>query len=79
MCLIPPNTGTRNLGEFVYCFNRRFRLETLPLRLLVAAVTVEHRPASWLRQAEESLLIRSMKEDPFNQLGFTEIWRTATN
>ena len=46
--------GTRYLGAFVYRFNRRFHLETLPLRLLVAAATIEPRPASWLRQAEES-------------------------
>jgi hypothetical protein len=46
--------GTRYLGAFVYRFNRRFHLETLPLRLLVAAVTIGPRPACWLRQAEES-------------------------
>jgi len=46
--------GTRYLGAFVYRFNRRFHLETLPLRLLVAAATIGPRPAGWLRQAEES-------------------------
>lgn len=46
--------GTRYLGAFVYRFNRRFQLETLPLRLLVAAATIGPRPAGWLRQAEES-------------------------
>ena len=46
--------GTRYLGAFVYRFNRRFRLETLPLRLLVAAASIGPRPARWLRQAEES-------------------------
>ena len=46
--------GTRYLGAFVYRFNRRFHLEVLPLRLLVAAVTIGPRPACWLRQAEES-------------------------
>ena len=35
-------------------FNRRFHLETIPLRLLVAAATIGPRPACWLRQAEES-------------------------
>lgn len=46
--------GTRYLGAFVYRFNRRFHLETLPLHLLIAAATTEPRPACWLRQAEES-------------------------
>ena len=46
--------GTRYLGAFVYRFNRRFHLEVLPLRLLVAAATIGPRPACWLRQAEES-------------------------
>jgi len=46
--------GTRYLGAFVYRFNRRFHLEALPLRLLVAAATIGPRPACWLRQAEES-------------------------
>jgi hypothetical protein len=46
--------GTRYLGAFVYRFNRRFHLETLPLHLLVAAATTKPCPAGWLRQAEES-------------------------
>ena len=46
--------GTRYLGAFVYRFNRRFHLEALPLRLLVAAASIGPRPACWLRQAEES-------------------------
>jgi len=46
--------GTRYLGAFVYRFNRRFHLETLPLRLLIAAATIGPRSACWLRQAEES-------------------------
>ena len=46
--------GTRYLGAFVYRFNRRFHLEALPLRLLVAAATIGPRSACWLRQAEES-------------------------
>ena len=35
-------------------FNRRFHLETLPLRLLVAVATIGPRSGCWLRQAEES-------------------------
>jgi hypothetical protein len=46
--------GTRYLGAFVYRFNRRFHLETLPLRLLVAVATIGPRSGCWLRQAEES-------------------------
>lgn len=46
--------GIRYLGAFVYRFNRRFHLETLPMRLLVAAVTIGPRPATWLRLAEAS-------------------------
>ena len=46
--------GTRYLGAFVYRFNRRFHLDTLPARLLVAAVTISPRSAVWLRQAEGS-------------------------
>lgn len=46
--------GIRYLAAFVYRFNRRFHLETLPTRLLVAAVTIGPRPAAWLRQAEEA-------------------------
>jgi hypothetical protein len=46
--------GTRYLAAFVYRFNRRFQLETLPHRLLVAAVTTGPRPNPWLRQAEAS-------------------------
>jgi hypothetical protein len=46
--------GTRYLGAFAYHFNRGFHLETLPLHLVVAAVTIGPRPACWLRQAEES-------------------------
>lgn len=46
--------GTRYLAAFVYRFNRRFHLETLPMRLLAAALAIGPRPAPWLRQAEES-------------------------
>ncbi len=44
--------GFRYLAAFVYRFNRRFNLETLPMRLLVASVTIGPRPLSGLRQAE---------------------------
>ncbi|MDP2179231.1 IS1595 family transposase [Methylicorpusculum sp.] len=46
--------GTRYLAAFSYRFNRRFHLETLPMRLIVAAVTIGPRPEAWLRQAEAS-------------------------
>jgi len=46
--------GSRYLAAFAYRFNRRFHLETLPLRLLAAAVAIGPRPAPWLRRAEES-------------------------
>lgn len=44
--------GVRYLAAFVYRFNRRFNLATLPMRLLAAAVNTSPRPAAWLRQAE---------------------------
>ena len=43
--------GIRYLAAFVYRFNRRFRLEALPMRLLVAAVNIGPRQLSWLREA----------------------------
>jgi len=46
--------GIRYLGAFVYRFNRRFQLETLTMRLVVAATCCGPRSAAWLRQAEES-------------------------
>ena len=46
--------ATRYLAAFAYRFNRRFHLDTLPNRLLVAAAANGPRPARWLRQAEES-------------------------
>ena len=46
--------GTRYLAAFAYRFNRRFHLDTLPARLLVAAAAIGPRTARWLRQAEES-------------------------
>jgi hypothetical protein len=52
--LLSPVIFRSYLGAFVYRFNRRFHLETLPLHLLVAAATTKPCPAGWLRQAEES-------------------------
>ena len=46
--------GSRYLGAFAYRFNRRFHLETLPMRLIVAAVASGPRPTPWLRRAEAS-------------------------
>jgi hypothetical protein len=46
--------GSRYLAAFAYRFNRRFHLEALPMRLLVAAVSIGARPALWLRLAEEA-------------------------
>ncbi len=46
--------GIRYLAAFAYRFNRRFHLDTLPNRLLVAAAAIGPRPARWLRRAEES-------------------------
>lgn len=43
--------ATRYLGAIAYRFNRRFRLDTIAQRLLVAAVTAGPRPEDWLRQA----------------------------
>jgi transposase-like protein len=44
----------RYLGAFAYRFNRRFQLDRLPTRLLVAAIAVGPRPEVWLRSAEAS-------------------------
>ncbi len=46
--------ATRYLAAFAYRFNRRFHLDTLPARRLVAAAAIGPRPAHWLRQTEES-------------------------
>ena len=46
--------GICYLGAFAYRFNRRFHLETLPIRLLVAAATTPPRPERLLRTAEVS-------------------------
>jgi hypothetical protein len=47
--------GERYLAEAAYRFNRRFRLDTLPQRLLVAAICCTPHPETWLRRkAEES-------------------------
>jgi transposase-like protein len=42
----------RYLAAFTYRFNRRFHLETLPKRLLLAAASIGPRPEHWLRVAE---------------------------
>lgn len=46
--------GTRYLGAFAYRFNRRFQLDTITTRLIVAAATTGPRSDTWLRQAEAS-------------------------
>jgi len=46
--------ASRYLAAFTYRFNRRFRLDTLPIRLLVAAICCGPRPAKVLRSAELS-------------------------
>jgi hypothetical protein len=46
--------GTRYLAAFVYRFNRRFHLETITQRLILAAATTGPRPERWLREAEAS-------------------------
>ena len=44
----------RYLAAFAYRFNRRFRLKTVPMRLLAAALGTGPRPEPWLRMVEES-------------------------
>jgi hypothetical protein len=44
----------RYLSTMTHRFNRRFRLEALPMSLLRAAVSVGPRPERWLRSAEAS-------------------------
>lgn len=46
--------GTRYLSAFVYRFNRRFNLETLPMQLLAAAIACKPHSARCLRLAEVS-------------------------
>ncbi len=41
----------RYLGAIAYRFNRRFKLDTITQRLLVAAAATGPRPEEWLRQA----------------------------
>lgn len=43
----------RYLAAIAYRFNRRFQLNTLPQRLLVAATSIGPRPEPWLRLAED--------------------------
>jgi len=49
-----PKYAPRYLAAFAYRFNRRFRLETLPMRLLTAAIETGPRPEPRLRLAEQS-------------------------
>lgn len=46
--------GDRYLAAFYYRFNRRFKLESLPVRLLAAALGTGPRPERWLRLADQS-------------------------
>jgi hypothetical protein len=46
--------ASRYLGAFAYRFNRRFKLDQLPTRLLAASIAAGPRPADWLRSAEAS-------------------------
>ena len=46
--------AARYLAAFAYRFNRRFQLDTLPKRLLVAAIAIGPRSDAWLRSAEAS-------------------------
>jgi hypothetical protein len=46
--------ASRYLAAFVYRFNRRFQLDTLPMRLLVAAIAIGPRSDTWLRSSEAS-------------------------
>jgi hypothetical protein len=46
--------GNRNDGAFAYRYNRRFRLDTITTRLIVAAASTGPRSDTWLRQAEAS-------------------------
>jgi len=45
--------AARYLGAIAYRFNRRFKLDVLPQRLLMAAIGCTPRPESWLRRASE--------------------------
>ncbi|WPL17630.1 Transposase [Thiorhodovibrio winogradskyi] len=46
--------ASRYLATFAYRFNRRFHLDTIHNRLLVAAATIGARSELWLRGAEEA-------------------------
>ena len=46
--------GARYLATFAHRFNRRFHLDTIHARLLVAAASTRPRSQHWLRLAEES-------------------------
>jgi hypothetical protein len=49
-----PKYGARYLATLAYRFNRRFHLDTIHSRLLVAAISIGPRPDHWLRLADES-------------------------
>jgi hypothetical protein len=49
--------ASRYLGAFAYRFNRRFRLDQLPKRLLDACSGAGPCPAAWLRSACNGLII----------------------
>ena len=71
----------RYLGAIAYRFNRRFRLDTLPQRLLVAAVAIGPRREAWLRQAGTPCQSGAvLAKSRFTSLGNTsggirQIWR----
>lgn len=46
---LPPGIA----GAIAYRFNRRFDLQALPTRLLVAAVTCAPRPEPWIRRVAD--------------------------
>lgn len=46
-------SSMRLFTSHAYRFNHRFRLKTLPMRLLVAALETGPRPEPWFRMAEE--------------------------
>ena len=45
---------SRYLAAVAYRFNRHFQFDTLPMRLLVAAIAIGPRPDAWLRSTEAS-------------------------
>jgi hypothetical protein len=49
---IRPKHLTRYLAEFCYCFNRRFDLQTIMPRFLIAATNTPPMPGRLLKLAE---------------------------